>query len=243
MRDLDDLQVPLEKQRELLEAFDCLADVLTVLANMACGDFTDRLPLDLPPTHPFGALCIGINDMIDALVESKRRSEDDQRQLEDKLATIESYRRELEDKLATIEQQRAAIRELSTPIIEVWEGVLCLPVIGIVDSSRGAEMTEGLLEAVSSRRARRAIIDVTGIDVMDTRTVDQFLRMAGAVKLLGAECVLTGVSPALAQTMVHIGVNVGIATYRTLRDALRAFVSGTLEDLHASNGRRYRAPA
>ena len=79
-----------------------------------------------------------------------------------------------------IELQQAAMRELSTPIIEVWAGVLCLPVVGIVDSQRSAEMTESLLEMVVTKQASTAIVDITGIDVMDTKTADHFIKMAKA---------------------------------------------------------------
>src|SRR6185436_9208742 len=99
----------------------------------------------------------------------------------------EAANRELEAKLETIEMQQAAIRELSTPIIEVWTGVLCLPVVGVVDSQRSAEMTETLLEMIVTKQARTAIVDITGIDVIDTKTADHFIKMARAVRLLGAE--------------------------------------------------------
>ncbi|MCA9590122.1 MAG: STAS domain-containing protein [Myxococcales bacterium] len=139
-----------------------------------------------------------------------------------------AYRAELEEKLATIELQRAAIRELSTPIIEVWEGVLCLPVVGVLDSSRSAEMTEALLTAIVEKKARCAIIDITGIQVMDTGTADHFLRMARAVRLLGSNCVLTGIHPNIAQTVVHMGVDLSdIVTHRTLRNALQAYVESS----------------
>lgn len=134
----------------------------------------------------------------------------------------ESANRELEAKLETIEMQQAAIRELSTPIIEVWSGVLCLPVVGVVDSQRSAEMTETLLEMIVSKQARTAIVDITGIDVMDTKTADHFIKMARAVRLLGAECVISGINPGIAQTLTHIGVDLtGVKTMRNLRDALQ----------------------
>src|SRR5262249_60023429 len=98
------------------------------LSEVASGNFTSRLEIGLPDTHPLGALCAGINEMIGALQVEQERNE--------------QYRRELEEKLATIEQQRSAIRELSTPIMEVWEGILCLPVVGVMDSTRAADMTE-----------------------------------------------------------------------------------------------------
>ena len=139
-----------------------------------------------------------------------------------------SINRELEGKLETIEMQQAAIRELSTPIIEVWAGVLCLPVVGIVDSQRSAEMTETLLETIVAKQARMAIVDITGIDVMDTKTADHFIKMARAVRLLGAECIITGINPGIAQTLTHIGVDLtGMRTLRSLRDALQLYLRET----------------
>lgn len=149
------------------------------------------------------------------------------------LAQQEAVNRELEAKLETIEVQQAAIRELSTPIIEVWAGVLCLPVVGIVDSQRSAEMTETLLETIVSKQARMAIVDITGIDVMDTKTADHFIKMAKAVRLLGAECIISGINPSIAQTLTHIGVDLtAMRTMRNLRDALQMHLRET-EQLHA----------
>ncbi|HEY0784074.1 MAG TPA: STAS domain-containing protein [Thermoanaerobaculia bacterium] len=142
--------------------------------------------------------------------------------LKEALANHEEANRELAAKLETIEMQQAAIRELSTPIIEVWAGVLCLPVVGIVDSQRSAEMTETLLETIVAKQARTAIIDITGIDVMDTKTADHFIKMAKAVRLLGSECIISGINPGIAQTLTHIGVDLtGVRTLRSLRDALQ----------------------
>ncbi|HEX2643355.1 MAG TPA: STAS domain-containing protein [Thermoanaerobaculia bacterium] len=147
--------------------------------------------------------------------------------LNDALIKHEAANRELESKLEMIEMQQAAIRELSSPIIEVWNGVLCLPVVGIVDSQRSAEMTEALLDTIVTKQARVAIVDITGIDVMDTKTADHFVKMAKAVRLLGAECILTGINPGIAQTLTHIGVDLtGVRTLRNLRDALQAFLLG-----------------
>jgi rsbT co-antagonist protein RsbR len=193
------------------EVYDKIADLLMVLSDVASGDFTHRLDPGLPETHPLGALSVGVNDMIEALQEEQRRNE--------------RYRAELEEKLATIEQQRSAIRELSTPVMEVWDGILCLPIVGIMDSSRSADMTDALLRAVVATRARATIIDITGIEVMDTHTADHFIRMAKAVRLLGAECVLTGINPQIAQTVIHMGLDMAeVASHRSLRDALQHFI-------------------
>jgi rsbT co-antagonist protein RsbR len=189
-----------------------IADILLVVADVGNGDYTARLKSDLPEDHPLSTLYEGINQMIDSLEREQDRSK--------------AYQKELEEKLATIEVQRAAIRELSTPIIEVWEGVLCLPVVGVLDSTRSAEMTEALLGAIVEKKADCAIIDITGIQVMDTATADHFLRMARAVRLLGANCLLTGINPAIAQTIIHMGVDLsGVVTYRTMRNALQRVIT------------------
>ncbi|HBL26236.1 MAG TPA: sigma-b regulator rsbr [Acidobacteria bacterium] len=158
---------------------------------------------------------------VQELAEAKERTEA-------ALLGNEAVNRELEAKLETIELQQAALRELSTPIIEVWNGVLCLPVVGVVDSHRSAEMTEMLLDTIFTKQARTAIVDITGIDVMDTKTADHFIKMARAVRLLGAECILSGVNPSIAQTLTHIGVDLGgVRTVRNLRDALQIHLRET----------------
>ena len=188
-----------------------VADILIAVADVGSGDYSARVTSDLPDDHPVSNLYEGINEMIASLEKAHQASV--------------AYQKDLEEKLATIEIQRAAIRELSTPIIEVWEGVLCLPVVGVLDTTRSSEMTESLLSAIVEKRANCAIIDVTGIQVMDTGTADHFLRMARAVRLLGAKCVLTGINPAIAQTIIHMGVDLtGVVTHRSMRNALQQFV-------------------
>lgn len=196
-----------------------IADILVFVANVGGGDYSKRLKPSapaLPADHPLSILYEGINSMVSSLEAAQKRTE--------------TYQKELEAKLSMIEVQRAAIKELSTPIIEVWEGILCLPVVGVLDSTRSAEMTEALLVAIIEKRARSAIIDITGIQVMDTGTADHFLRMAKAVRLLGARCVLTGINPGIAQTIVHMGVDLGgVVIHRSLRNALQHFV-GAADD-------------
>jgi rsbT co-antagonist protein RsbR len=193
---------------ELLES---VADALLVLANVGYGDLDGRVDINAHEGSPLGALFAGINEMIESLRVERARNR--------------SYQAELEEKLTMIEEQRAAIRELSTPILEVWDDVLCLPVVGIVDSVRSAQMTDVLLQTIAEKRTRCAIVDITGIEVMDTKTVDHFIRMARAIRLLGAECVLTGISPNIAHTMVQMGIDLAdVATHRSLREALKRYV-------------------
>jgi len=139
------------------------------------------------------------------------------KEVEERAAT----ERELRDKLDLIAQQEEAIRVLSTPIIEVWDGVITLPLIGVVDSRRAAETMERLLEAITQRGARYAIIDLTGVEVVDTSTADHILRLVRAAELLGARCVITGIRPAVSQTMVSIGIDLSkLVTLASLRDGL-----------------------
>jgi rsbT co-antagonist protein RsbR len=129
--------------------------------------------------------------------------------------------RELREKLDLIERQSATIRSLATPIIQVWDEVLCLPVIGVVDSTRTAEMMQGLLEAIVREQARYAIVDLTGVEVVDTSTADHLIQLFRAAKVLGVDSVLCGIRPAVAQTVVALGLELGsVKTMRSLRDAL-----------------------
>lgn len=197
-----------ENEAEVLEK---VADALLVLSNVGMGDYGSRLELKEGDTSPLASLFSGINEMIATLGAEEEKNR--------------GYQQDLEGKLATIERQRIAIQELSTPIMEVWDGVLCVPVVGLMDTSRSSEMTGALLQAVVEKSAKCAIIDITGIDVMDTRTVDHFVRMAKAVRLLGSECVLTGMNPHIAQTVVHMGLDLSnVVTHRNLRDALQQYV-------------------
>jgi anti-anti-sigma factor len=133
-----------------------------------------------------------------------------------------AHRRELAEKLDIIEHQRAAIHALSMPILEVWSGVLCVPVVGVMDEERSRQMASALLDAVSTTRARWVVIDVTGIDRMDATSCEHLLRVANAVRLLGGECALTGIGPNVAKMLVGTGFDgQRITAYRRLQDALQ----------------------
>ncbi|MRG92729.1 STAS domain-containing protein [Polyangium spumosum] len=127
------------------------------------------------------------------------------------------------EKTETLERLRVAVHELSTPILEVWDGVLALPLIGVMDSKRAAQVMDTLLEAVARMKGRYVILDVTGVDVLDTATADHLLKIVRAVDLLGARCVLSGVRPSVAQTLVELGVSFGnLVTLRNLKHGLKA---------------------
>lgn len=129
---------------------------------------------------------------------------------------------DLRAKLDLIQKQQQVIRSLVTPIIQVWDDVLTMPMVGMVDSMRASEVMDNLLQEVSKTRARFAIIDITGVEAMDTATASHILKLMHALRLLGAEGILTGIQPAIAQTIVGLGVELsGIKTLGSLRDGLR----------------------
>ncbi|MDC0673174.1 STAS domain-containing protein [Nannocystis radixulma] len=140
------------------------------------------------------------------------------------LNVTEARRAEIEmrNKLDLIERQQEVIRELATPIIEVWDGVLTMPIVGLIDTARTAEIMDSLLQAVTQTRARFAILDLTGVEVVDTGTASHLIRMIQAIRLLGTEGILTGIHPTIAQTIVALGVDLShVAVYAKLRDALK----------------------
>ncbi len=112
-----------------------------------------------------------------------------------------------------IEAQQAAIRELSTPLIPIANNVVAMPLIGSIDSARAQDVMETLLEGIAHHRANAAILDITGVRVVDTQVADTLIRAAQAVKLLGAQVIITGIRPDVAQTLVHLGTDLrGIIT-------------------------------
>ncbi|HEY0136132.1 MAG TPA: STAS domain-containing protein, partial [Nannocystis sp.] len=132
---------------------------------------------------------------------------------------LESARRE-------IEAQKATIQALSTPVIEVWDGIITLPLLGHFNAERASAMTSQLLDAVVRTRARYAILDLTGIAQIDTNTGDHILRIVSAVGLLGATGVLVGIQAEIAQMLVGLGVELGrVRVYQNLRQALKACMS------------------
>jgi rsbT co-antagonist protein RsbR len=140
------------------------------------------------------------------------------------LDVSESKRKEneLSTQLELIQQQQQIIRELGTPIIQVWDEVLTVPMMGVVDSRRAADLMDDLLAEVARTRARFTILDLTGVEVLDTATASHILRMVASIRLLGAEGIITGIQPTVAQTMIAIGVDLStIVTLATLRDGLK----------------------
>ncbi|MDI1477375.1 PAS domain-containing protein [Polyangium sp. y55x31] len=129
---------------------------------------------------------------------------------------------ELQNRLNLIERQQEVIRNLETPIIEVWDRVVTLPMVGVVDSARAARVMDDLLTAVSRQSARYAILDLTGVEIVDTATAAHILSLISAIRLLGAEGIITGIRPTVAQTVVSLGLDLSrVITCANLREGLR----------------------
>ena len=112
--------------------------------------------------------------------------------------------------------------ELSSPVTKVWENILMLPVIGTLDSQRTQIMMENLLENIVSTGCTIAILDITGVPTVDTQVANHLIKTVTAARLLGAECIISGIRPAIAQTIVHLGIDLSsVNTKGTLQDAMR----------------------
>jgi rsbT co-antagonist protein RsbR len=133
------------------------------------------------------------------------------------LRTIESYQKSREE---VIRRQQQDLLELSTPVVRLWEGVLALPLIGTLDSARTQVVMENLLQTIVQTGAAIAIIDITGVPTVDTLVAQHLLKTVAAARLMGADCIISGIRPQIAQTIVHLGVTLGdITTKATLADA------------------------
>ena len=135
------------------------------------------------------------------------------------LLTMEAYQKTRE---AVIVRQQQEMLELSTPVVELWTGILALPLIGTLDSARTQIVMQNLLEAIVARGADLAIIDITGVPTVDTLVAQHLLKTVAAARLMGAECIISGIRPQIAQTIIHLGVDLGsVITKANLADAFR----------------------
>jgi anti-anti-sigma factor len=202
-----------------------LATMEEVLSKAACGkldvefEFDEELENADALTAVESGLKVLMADMEDTIGESRKRAD------------------ELEEKLDLIEKQRQAIEELSTPIIKIWDRVLVLPLIGALDTRRSQKLTEALLTDIAATQTKVTIIDITGVPTVDSAVANHLLKTVAAVKLLGAECVITGIRPEVAQTIVHLGVDLGdVVTLSNLSEGLK-WAFRYLEEKNDKNGK------
>ncbi len=139
-------------------------------------------------------------------------------QLIDKLGlyTIEVFQKGREE---VVLRQQEELLELSTPVIQLWDGVLALPLIGTLDSARTQTVMESLLERIVTSGAEVAIIDITGVPTVDTLVAQHLIKTVSAARLMGADCIISGIRPQIAQTIVHLGLELDVVSKATMADA------------------------
>lgn len=141
------------------------------------------------------------------------------------LLTTEMYQKSREE---VIQKQQREMLELSTPVVKLWDGILALPLIGTLDSERTQVVMESLLESIVETGAAIAIIDITGVPTVDTLVAQHLLKTVAAARLMGAECIISGIRPQIAATIVHLGVELGaVITKATLADAFSVALKRT----------------
>jgi len=156
--------------------------------------------------------------------------------LVDKLAllTVDAFQSTREQLIA---RQQEELMELSTPVVKLWEGILALPIIGTLDSARTQVVMESLLSAVVQTNSRVAIIDITGVPTVDTLVAQHLLKTITAARLMGADCIISGVRPQIAQTIVHLGIDLaGVITKAKLSDAFALALQRTGQVVTRMNG-------
>jgi rsbT co-antagonist protein RsbR len=180
-----------------------LARIQNLLGALSIGEFDD-VHIDVGDDDEFATFEEMVNVFADEYAEAQRMAE----QLDKKRVEL-------------IERQQAAIADLTVPIIDVWDDVVMLPIVGVVDTQRSVEMTELLLRRIERGGAACVIVDLTGVDVVDTATANHLISMTRAAQLLGSFCVITGLSASIAQTLAQLDVELGaVTTVRNLREGL-----------------------
>ena len=151
------------------------------------------------------------------------------------LYTIEVFQRSRE---AVINRQQEELLELSTPVVKLWDSILALPLIGTLNSERTQVVMESLLEKIVETEAQIAIIDITGVPTVDTLVAQHLLKTVAAARLMGADCIISGIRPQIAQTIIHLGINLSdVVTKATLADAFAVALQRTGATVARVSGR------
>jgi rsbT co-antagonist protein RsbR len=155
------------------------------------------------------------------------------------LETLEIFQKTREE---TIQRQQQELLELSTPVVRLWDNILALPLIGTLDSARTQIVMQNLLEAVVNYSAAIAIIDITGVPTVDTLVAQHLLKTVAAARLMGADCIISGIRPQIAQTIIHLGVDLSdVVTKATLADAFQLALRKLGYGLATASARSERA--
>jgi len=201
--------LPQAQRRAVQEALD---SDQTITSETLCRGLIFRL--DITPVTDAGYANIHGRDITEehrAEVERRQISADLERRAEERTA-------ELIRANEALRQQTETVLELSTPVVQLWEGIVLLPLVGVLDTHRAQQMTERLLQAISDTEALVALLDITGVPVIDTSVAQHLLKAVRAARMLGAQVVITGFSPETAQTISRLGIDLGeVRTCGTLR--------------------------
>jgi rsbT co-antagonist protein RsbR len=142
----------------------------------------------------------------------------------DAALTVETYNTMTNE---IISEQSTALTEMSTPVTQIWDGILLLPIVGLLDSKRAQDLMQGILTKINATQSKMAILDISGVAVVDTAVANHIIKITKATQLMGCRCIISGISPAIAQTMVELGIDVEtISTTASLKDALQEAFQG-----------------
>jgi rsbT co-antagonist protein RsbR len=204
-------------QRKIVRPITRLSAALGLVAN---GDLTVLVPVT--STDEIGHLQRGFNQMLNKLQDQRDQLTQHKDMLEARAVHLEQTLTELRQSVDEREQLSHAIRELSSPVIPVLDGVLIMPLIGVIDSERATLVVTALLSAIEQHHATIVLMDVTGVPIVDTRVARVLLQAADAARLLGAEPILVGIRPELAQTIVGLGLDLSsLKTQADLQSGIR----------------------
>ena len=211
-----------------------------LLARAAIGEFGR---IEIQKNDPLAAVEFGINMVLESLEDEIDKVTQANQGLEEK---VRERTRELQDKLdqlsgknELISRQRQAIRELSTPVLKLWRQIIAMPIIGVLNSQRSQEITERLLHAIETGQARFAILDITGVEVVDTSTASHLTKVVETAQLLGTTCIVSGIRPEVALTLASLGVDLSrMTTARNLEGALVACLRAMTQDPDETIGDR-----
>jgi rsbT co-antagonist protein RsbR len=203
-------------QRQIVRPIKRLSSAFGLVAG---GDLTPAVAITA--ADEIGGLQRGFNQMLGNLQQQRDQLTRNQEVMQERAADLEQTLAELRQSLSERDQLSQAIRELSSPVIPVVDGVLVMPLIGVIDSQRAALLTQALLAATTRHAAHTVILDVTGVPIIDTQVARVLLQSAEAVRLLGSQTIIVGLRPELAQTIVGLGLDLaGLVAHADLRSGI-----------------------
>ena len=207
------------------EFFDANVDDEYIESRRYIGKVHARI--ELPLDVYLAGMNVSFENCLDVMSASGKPSQQSQRTIlaisklmhMDGMITANTYSQLINEKI--LEQSQSLI-EMSTPVTSIWDGILMLPLVGIIDSKRAMDITARVLEEIASSQATCFILDISGVAVIDTAVANYLIKITKATRLMGCESLISGLSPAIAQTIVDLGIDVGnVQTTGNLRDALR----------------------